>query len=197
MILSLSMCSVGCVYQGRLSIRRVWADFNTLNEPALFYEKIDHFPSHAVKVDHFRWMYNKGPNPRVPYQVIPEGALAEAFNLESDVPAGDCPTCTTPDAIPLRVSPGEIEDRLPPVPGHPLQNRKEMQKTPAGVESSGRHRSFRPISQHERSIRPSMTSNQPIGLQRDEKSENERGSLLSRINRWLLGDKKRTSRPLK
>ena len=138
LILSLSIGSVGCVYQGRLSIRRVWADFNTLNEPALFYEKIDHFPYHAAKVDHFRWMYNQGPNPRVPYQVIPEGALEESIHPQSKIPAWDCPTCITPDAV-----------------------------------------------------RPSMMSNQPAGFPSDEKSENERRSPLSRMNRWLLGDKKR------
>jgi hypothetical protein len=101
LILSLSMCLVGCVYQGRLSIRRVWADLNTLNEPALFYEKIDHFPSHASEVDHFRWMYNKGPNPRVSYQVIPEGTLEEAFHPQSGLPALGQPDFT-PDAVPMR-----------------------------------------------------------------------------------------------
>ena len=197
LILSLSFGSVGCVYQGRLSIRRVWADFNTLNEPALFYEKIDHFPYHAAEVDHFRWMYNQGPNPRVPYHLIPEGALEEAFHPQSELPAWDCPTCITPDAIPLRVSPEEIEDRLPPVPGVPSQHRKEMQQTPAGVERPGRDRSFKPVSQHLESIRPSMMSNQPAGLPGDEISENERGSPLRRMNRWLLGEKKRTSQPSK
>ena len=98
LILSLSIHSLGCVYQGRLSIRRVWADFNTLNEPALFYEKIDHFPYRAAKVDHFRWMYNKGPNPRVPYQVIPEGALDEAFDPQSEIPAFGQPEIT-PEAV--------------------------------------------------------------------------------------------------
>ena len=170
LILSLSMCMVGCVYQGRLSIRRIWADFNTLNEPALFYEKIDHFPYHAAKVDHFRWMYNQGPNPRVPYQVIPAGTLEEALHSRSKVPAFGQPDLT-PDAVPLRVSPGEKEYQLPPVPGRPSQNRKEMLQTPAGAERSGRDRSFRPISHYEKSIRPSMMSNQPIGLLSGEKSE--------------------------
>jgi hypothetical protein len=186
LILSLSLGSVGCVYQGRLSIRRVWADLNTLNEPALFYERIDHFPYRAAEVDHFRWMYNTGPNPRVPYQVIPEGALEESLHPHCEVPAWNCPTCITPDAMPLRVSPGVNEDSLPPVPGYFSQPRKEIQQAPAGAERTRRDESFRPVSHYEKAMRPSMTSNQPIGLLGDETSKTDRRSAFSRFNRWFF-----------
>lgn len=129
---ALALCAVtapaGCVYQGRLSIRRLWADVNTLNEPALYYEKIDRFPEHAARVDHYRWMYNKGPNPRVPYQVIPE-EFRQEYKIAPHVeePFFDRSLRLTPNSPP----PGELPLKHQcPLPAYQTPD-------PAAPDSSG------------------------------------------------------------
>lgn len=57
----LLLAATGCVRQGAHSIRRCWADFNTLHEPALFWEQVDHLPYDKRRVGQFRWMYGKDP----------------------------------------------------------------------------------------------------------------------------------------
>jgi len=43
-----------------------WGDFNTLNAPAFFVDKIHHQPLKSFTVDRFRWMYDRSPGGPLP-----------------------------------------------------------------------------------------------------------------------------------
>ena len=50
----------GCIeVRGKHSIMRLWADYNSHQQPALSLEKVYHQPYKASRVQYFRWMYNK------------------------------------------------------------------------------------------------------------------------------------------
>ena len=70
-IAAASITTAGCVVESPLSVRRVWADFNTLNTPAVYYEKVSHLPMDSARVKELRWMYNAGPHETGPNSLIP------------------------------------------------------------------------------------------------------------------------------
>lgn len=192
LLLSLSMGSMGCTYQGRLSMRRVWADFNTLSAPALYYEKLDHFPYHAAKVDQYRWMYNMGPSPRVPYQEIPEWALDEQGVIVEEyetlppmdaVPGTESSPRSHPQQMMPRVTPNgttepvrlsvpepakgatPIEDRPPPIPALPSPEvRAPLQQPVKAPRPQAWKKGLFPLFSRKQPNRPSMMSNQPVRL---------------------------------
>jgi len=61
----------GCVIESPLALRKFWADYNTLNSPAVFYDKISHMPPSSAQVKELRWMYNMGPHEVGPHSLIP------------------------------------------------------------------------------------------------------------------------------
>ncbi|QDT62816.1 hypothetical protein [Calycomorphotria hydatis] len=82
LLIAAVMPACGCVYQGKNTLIRCWADKNTLRTPALFMEKYNHLPYRKQDVDYYRWMYNAGPGP-VP-AVAPMSP--QVFLAEGDIP---------------------------------------------------------------------------------------------------------------
>lgn len=66
----------GCTIESPLSVRRFWADYNTLRTPAMYYDKVTRVPLDSARVRELRWMYNKGPHDLGPYSLIPETSPA-------------------------------------------------------------------------------------------------------------------------
>jgi hypothetical protein len=52
----------GCTIESPLAVRRVWADYNTLRTPAIYYEKTSRVPMDSARVRELRWIYNAGPH---------------------------------------------------------------------------------------------------------------------------------------
>jgi len=65
----LACLATGCVHRNRDSVSYCHPDFNTLNRPSLHFDKYYHHPPKARHVDHYRWMYNKGP---IDHTLLPE-----------------------------------------------------------------------------------------------------------------------------
>ncbi|MCH8829744.1 MAG: hypothetical protein IID45_09225 [Planctomycetes bacterium] len=112
---SLLLCSAGCVMEGPFSLRRVWFDYNTLNTPAFFYDKIHHQPPDSARVKQMRWMYGKTP-------------IRENIHLSSLHHVTDStmkPVFRHVEAAPPQ--PGPVPTPTAPVPG-----RERSKRTPAG-----------------------------------------------------------------
>ncbi|GAB4139028.1 MAG: hypothetical protein Tsb009_07690 [Planctomycetaceae bacterium] len=101
----------GCVIEGPLSVRRIWMDKNTLNTPALYYDKIHHLPMSSPKVKQLRWMYGHPPM-RTDLPNAPELIYADHNNE-----ATHQPLMLEPPTAPLPPLPGPgHEESLPPLP---------------------------------------------------------------------------------
>jgi hypothetical protein len=92
-----------CTERGPHAVRKAWADYNTLQYPALYLEQEDHLPYPAAQVAHYRWMYDKDPG----HQLACLGTI----------PPRVCPNC---DPIPPGNEPFEYEVVFPA--GIPRQN---------------------------------------------------------------------------
>jgi len=58
-LVATSSCSV--TEQGNHAVRKFWIDYNTLRNPAMYVEQVDHLPYPAPQVGYYRWMYDKDP----------------------------------------------------------------------------------------------------------------------------------------
>ncbi len=84
----LAMSSCCCTEQGNHSVRKVWADYNTLRCPAFYLEQEDHLPYPAAQVGYYRWMYDKDPG----HQLACLGPIPPRTCRTCDpVPPGDEP----------------------------------------------------------------------------------------------------------
>ncbi|MFQ5730824.1 MAG: hypothetical protein ACE5KM_02595 [Planctomycetaceae bacterium] len=143
-VLAAGLCAAltGCTIESPLSVRRVWADFNTLRMPAVYYDKVSHVPMDAARVRELRWMYNKGPHELGPYSLIPPPrglqptpAPTESPN-DSDVapplpkggkPLPQSPAGRSPGGPPLPPLPGQLN--LPRSTGPVADRRKRRSRT--------------------------------------------------------------------
>jgi hypothetical protein len=92
-----------CTERGPHTVRKAWADYNTLQAPAFYLEQEDHLPYPATQVAYYRWMYDKDPG----HQLACLGVI----------PPRTCPNC---DPIPPGNDPFEYEVVFPA--GIPRQN---------------------------------------------------------------------------
>jgi hypothetical protein len=98
-MLGASLCAMSsccCTEQANHSVRKVWADYNTLRCPAFYLEQEDHLPYPAAKVGYYRWMYDKDPG----HQMACLGPI----------PPKACRTC---DPVPPGNEPFEYEVLFP------------------------------------------------------------------------------------
>lgn len=115
----LAIILTGCALESPLSIRRVWGDYNTLKTPALFYDTITHLPPDSLRVNEWRWMYNKGPHELSPHPLIPDpqGVTPLPGSHDETVPVGrhelGPPVPQPPSAVP----PDNHTTPAPPLPG--------------------------------------------------------------------------------
>lgn len=79
--------ATGCVHQRAHSICRVWADWNTLAEPAVLIERIEHLPYRSAQVGHFRWMYGLDPGHAYGDPLTETGALLVPVRYQSAIPS--------------------------------------------------------------------------------------------------------------
>ena len=91
-----AMSSCCCTEQGNHSVRKMWADYNTLRCPAFYLEQEDHLPYPAAQVGYYRWMYDKDPG----HQLACLGPI----------PPKTCPNC---DPVPPGNEPFEYEVYFP------------------------------------------------------------------------------------
>ena len=68
-ILIYLMASAGCMHRGRDKIVYLRPDYNALNRLSFQIDKYSHQPPRPRHVDHYRWMYNKGP---IDHTLLPE-----------------------------------------------------------------------------------------------------------------------------
>jgi len=112
----------GCAYSGKYAVTRCWLDRNTLREPALFVEQIDHLPSRRADVEHYRWMYNAGPGhvpaiePAVFAPVVSEPIEAAPSTDATDLWLPPSPAPMMRDRRGGSGIETEAEDELPPAP---------------------------------------------------------------------------------
>ena len=112
--------STGCAISDEHRVLRVWADYNTLKTPALFIEETDHLPYHALRIKHYRWMYNAGNGQQhVGMVVYPAGMVAPAGQTGQRI---DKPVPT----------PAEPKQKLPTMPSTELPSME-----PPGLDSVG------------------------------------------------------------
>lgn len=107
----------GCALESPLSVRRVWADYNTLKTPAIYYDKISHLPPDSVRVKEMQWMYNKGPHELGRYSLIPdpEGStpVPGPPSLIKPPPTNVAP----PVPLPKSLNGDSLTPPVPPMPG--------------------------------------------------------------------------------
>jgi hypothetical protein len=57
----------GCAYRGRQAVTGYWADWNTLEQCAGYWENTSHKPLKPYRVDSYRWMYDRDPGQVIVY----------------------------------------------------------------------------------------------------------------------------------
>jgi hypothetical protein len=114
------LCATGCGFEGPMSVRRIWVDHNTLNTPALYYDKIHHEPMDAPRVRQMRWMYGHSPA-RTDLQIISDGEMPSEIQVPTPAPKSQPPKIPGPPPANLnggdqKPSSSAIENNLQPVP---------------------------------------------------------------------------------
>lgn len=82
LLLTALFCT-GCMYRGRDKIVYIRPDHNSLNRPAIHIDKFSHQPPRSRNVDHYRWMYNKGP---IDHTLLPELYTHEPITSQTLAP---------------------------------------------------------------------------------------------------------------
>jgi hypothetical protein len=110
-------CSAGCAIRTPQSLTRVWCDWNTLGQHAVYLETVDHLPLRASRVDHFRWMYGYDPG------TIFTGKQQTILHAQGN--GGALPVAAYPSSpgtivpLPSPHSNPEGIQLVPPSPAHP------------------------------------------------------------------------------
>jgi len=138
LILVLVAAASGCLeHRGKHSILRLWADYNSLGQPALFLERLEHQPYKAARVDHFRWMYNKPPGKSDDqFSITSMDQIDDAGEAPSASDSREAPPVPPPEAV---ESPSlETEPSVnppPPMPG-PIRGSQHPIDGPTAEEPS-------------------------------------------------------------
>lgn len=141
---SVAIVLSGCAIEGRRGTLRFWADYNSLQTPALFVEQLSHYPDRDERVRHLRWMYNKPPfdgpylngvavpPPKHPLRPIPSPGgdflAAPTPDMPQTVPLPDAPQLLdlpqpiplVPPAEPTRLPSGSVPHSGPAPPSSPV-----------------------------------------------------------------------------
>jgi hypothetical protein len=104
-LLGLAVLS-GCETPRRYGLWGCWADYNSLQAPAISVHKFDRRPYKARRVKHLRWMYNTGGDALVERPLV----LPPSFPVPPEPPV---PPPPGPHSIPEAPYPTP----LPPAPG--------------------------------------------------------------------------------
>jgi hypothetical protein len=103
----------GCTIESPLAVRRVWADYNTLCAPAVYYQTTSRVPIDSARVRELRWLYNAGPDdPDAISPVPPTRILTSRTDGAMKVPAAQ--------STPLPPQPGKMDVPNPSVPTGPV-----------------------------------------------------------------------------
>ncbi|MEZ6047573.1 MAG: hypothetical protein R3C11_18730 [Planctomycetaceae bacterium] len=73
----------GCMHRGRDKIVYFRPEYNSLNRLSFNIDKFSHQPPRARNVDHYRWMYNKGP---IDHTLLPELYTHEPITSQTLTP---------------------------------------------------------------------------------------------------------------
>jgi len=104
----------GCTIESPLAVRRVWADYNTLRAPAVYYQKTSRVPIDSARVRELRWQYNAGPDdPGSISPVPPTRIVTSGHDAASQSPAAGPFT-------PLPPQPGKLDTPTPAPPAAPV-----------------------------------------------------------------------------
>ena len=156
-ILAVLSAGCGCCVRHRPhSICRTWADWNTLGEPALFIERIDHLPYKSHRVGRYRWMYGLDPGLAADDAIIPtartvnalppgwtEGPTGPGFHVIPAPHGGEIllpmpPEAESPENIPVPLPNGTeyLPVPPPPAPAEPAVDRRgSTAQSPPGTAS--------------------------------------------------------------
>jgi hypothetical protein len=105
----LTVAPPGFVRTGEHAFYRGWFDVNTLDAPALYFERVEHLPYCDERVKTYPRMDRRAPGPRLALETHQQGVLVP-FRAESGSPAADAPA---PPASAPTLSEPEL---LPPPP---------------------------------------------------------------------------------
>jgi hypothetical protein len=101
----------GCTIESPLAVRRVWADYNTLRTPAIYYEKTSRVPMDSARVRELRWIYNAGPHETGGMTLLPVSSKPSAAMSSAAAPS------SASQSSPLPPRPGTMQ--TPDVPAPP------------------------------------------------------------------------------
>lgn len=78
-----TLASAGCLHRGRDKSVYIRPDYNGLNRLNFQIDKYSHQPPRPRHVDHYRWMYNKGP---IDHTLLPELYTHEPITSDTIMP---------------------------------------------------------------------------------------------------------------
>lgn len=123
----------GCVHVKRFSLANMWADYNTLRAPAIFFEKREHAPYKAEQVSLFHWQYGVTPGRDVEY-IRPDlvgGSGGTA--IQNDVVVNVSASANHPQSI-IEPAPAIYSPESPNAPQQTVPYQKVEPPVPPQVE---------------------------------------------------------------